>query len=69
MNVYMDSVHAYDLVTRRSVTGILLMLHNTPIRWVSVETSTYVLELVASRIDTELIPEAIFMLRSLGVDL
>jgi phosphoserine aminotransferase len=40
-----------DLVTKRSITGILIMLNNTPIRWVSkrqkrVETSTYGLELV-----------------------
>jgi hypothetical protein len=74
MTVYVDADHAHDLVTRRSITGILMMLNNTPIRWVSkrqktVETSTYGLELVASRIATELILEVRFMLRSLGVDL
>jgi hypothetical protein len=50
------------------------MLNNTPIRWVSkrqktVETSTYGSELVASRVDTELILEVRYMLRSLGVAL
>jgi hypothetical protein len=35
----------------------------------TVETSTYGLELVASRIANELILEVRFMLRSLGVDL
>jgi hypothetical protein len=50
------------------------MLNNTPIRWVSkrqntVEISSYGLELVASRVATELILEVRFMLRSLGVDL
>jgi len=74
MTVYVDADHAHDLVTRRSITGILMMLNNTPIRWVSkrqktVETSTYGSELVASRIATELILEVRFMLRSLGVDL
>ena len=74
MTVYVDADHAHDLVTRRSITGILMMLNNTPIRWVSkrqktVETSTYGSELVASRIATELILEVRFMLRSLGVAL
>jgi hypothetical protein len=59
MNVYVDVDHAHDLVTIISITGILVMLNNTPIRWISkrqktVETSTYGSELVASRISTEL---------------
>jgi hypothetical protein len=67
-------MHAHDLVTRRSITGILFMLNNSPIRWISkrqkiVETSTYGSELVASRVATELILEVRFMLRSLGVAL
>jgi hypothetical protein len=70
MTVYVDSDHAYDLVTRRFITGILVMLNNTPIRWISkrqktVETSTYGSELVASRIATELILEIRYMIRSL----
>ena len=74
MTVYVDADHAHDLVTRRSITGILMMLNNTPIRWVSkrqktVETSTYGLELVASRIATELILGVRFMLRSWGMAL
>jgi hypothetical protein len=32
MIVYVDADHAHDLVTRRSITGILVMLNNTPIR-------------------------------------
>jgi hypothetical protein len=32
MTVYVDADHAHDLVTRRSITGILVMLNNTPIR-------------------------------------
>jgi hypothetical protein len=72
MTVYVDADHTHDLVTRRSITGILVMLNNTPIRWISkrqktVETSTYGSELVASRIATELILEIRCMLRSLGV--
>jgi hypothetical protein len=74
MIAYVDADHAYDLVTRMSITGTLLMLNNTPVRWIFirqkiVETSTYTSELVASRISTELILEVRFMLRSLGMAL
>jgi hypothetical protein len=74
MTVYVDADHAHDLVTRSSITGVLVMINNTPIRWISkrqktVETSTYGSELVASRITTELILEIRYMLRSLGVAL
>jgi hypothetical protein len=74
MTVYVDADHAHDLVTRRSIIGILVMLNNTPIRWISkrqkiVETSTYGSELVGSRVATELILEIRYMLRSLGVAL
>jgi hypothetical protein len=72
MTVYVDADHAHDLVTRRSITGILVMLNNTPTRSISkyqktVETSTYGSELVASRVATELILEIRYMLWSLGV--
>jgi hypothetical protein len=71
MTVYVDADHVHDLVTRRFITGILVMLNNTPIRWTSkrqktVDTSNYGSELVASRIATELILEIRCMLRSLG---
>jgi hypothetical protein len=67
MNVYVDADHVHDLVTRRSITGILVMVNNTPIRWVSkrqktVETLTYGSEFVASRVVTELILEVRYML-------
>jgi hypothetical protein len=44
MTDYVDADHAHDLVTRRSITGILVILNKTPIRWISkrqkkVETS------------------------------
>jgi hypothetical protein len=74
--VYVDTDHAHDLVTRRSITVILVMINNTPIRWISkrqkkMETSTYGSELVASRIATEaeLILEVRYILRSLGATL
>ena len=68
----MDADHAHDIITRHSVTGILLFVNNTPIRWISkrqktVETSTYGSELVATRIAVELILEIRYTLRMLGV--
>ena len=55
LTAYADADHAHDQLTSRSVTGILLFINNTPIKWYSkrqntVETSTYGAELVALRI-------------------
>ena len=67
MSTFVDADHAHNLVARRSITGILVMLNKTPVRWVSkqqktLETSTYGSELVASRIATEQILKIRFML-------
>jgi hypothetical protein len=72
ITVYVDSDHGHDLLTRRSIAEILVMLNNTPIRWIfkhqkTVQTSSFVSEFVASRIATELIIAVRCMLRSLGV--
>ena len=72
MTVHKDADHAHDILTRRSVTGALLFLNNTPVRWVSkrqktVETSTYGSELVAAKHATELILEYRYLLRAMGV--
>jgi hypothetical protein len=40
MTVYVDADHAHDLVTRRSMTGILVMLNNKTIRWISKHQKT-----------------------------
>ncbi|HEY9297802.1 MAG TPA: reverse transcriptase domain-containing protein, partial [Phormidium sp.] len=58
LTCYVDADHARDQLTRRSVTGILILLNNTPISWTSkrqktVESSTYGSELVATRIAVE----------------
>ena len=73
ITVYKDSDHAHDVLTRRSVTGVLLFLNNTPVRWISkrqktVETSTYGSELVAARIATDLIIEYRYSLRMMGCE-
>ena len=72
ITVYVDADHAHDQVTRRSVTGIILFVNGTPVKWISkrqktVETSTYGSELVAARIAIETILEYRYMLRMLGV--
>jgi hypothetical protein len=66
MIVNVDDDHAHDLVTRRSITVILVMLNITPIIWISkiqktVNTLTYRSESVASRVPTELILEIRYM--------
>src|SRR5210317_1066894 len=71
---YTDSDHAHDVVIRRSVTGVLLFLINTPVKAISqrqktVETSTYGSELVATRVATELILEYRNTLHLMGVEL
>ena len=72
MTCYVDADHARDKLTRRSVTGIVLLVNNTPLMWISkrqktVETSTYGSELVAARIAIDLIIEWRYKLRMLGV--
>ena len=74
ITVYVDADHARDKVTRRSVTGIILLLNNTPLVWISrrqktVESSTYGSELVAARVAIDLIIEMRYKLRMLGVKL
>jgi len=60
ITIYVGADHAHDQITRRSVTGILLFVNNTPIKWYSkrqkmVETSIHGVELVALRIAIVLI--------------
>jgi hypothetical protein len=74
ISTYVDADHARDQVTRRSVTGVLLLINNTPLQWLSrkqptVETSTYGSEMVATRIAIDMIIEVRYKLRMLGVPL
>jgi hypothetical protein len=69
---YVDADHAHDQLTRRSVTGIIILVNNTPIKWLSkrqktVESSTYGSEMVASRIATDMVIALRYNLRMLGV--
>lgn len=74
MTVYKDADHAHDMLTRRSVSGILMFMNNTPVKWISkrqktVETSTYGSELVAAKQATEMVMEYRYILRMMGVPL
>ena len=70
--IYFDASFACDMVTRRSVTGIIVFVNSTPVRWYSkkqntVETSTYGAKLVAGRLATEMAIEFLYLFRMMGV--
>ena len=69
---YVDANLMHDVVTGRSVTGILHLINKMPIDWYSkkqatVETATYGSEFVAARICVEQIIDLRNTLRYLGV--
>ena len=37
---YFDSDHAHDVISRHSVTGILIFINNTPVQWYSKRQNT-----------------------------
>jgi hypothetical protein len=72
ISVFVDANHAGNIVTRRSHTGILIYLQNTPIIWHSrrqntVETSTFGSEFVALRCARDLIVALRYKLRMFGI--
>ena len=72
ITAFVDSDHAHDKVTRRSITGILILVGRTPVfifskRQGAIETSTYGAEFCAMRTAVEEIQSIRYMLRSLGV--
>ena len=69
---YVDANLYHDMITGRSVTGILHFINQTPIDWYSkkqatVETATYGSEFVAARTCVEQILDLRHTLRYLGV--
>jgi hypothetical protein len=71
-SIFFDSDHAHDTKTRRSITGVLVVVGSTPVSWLSehqgaVETSTYSAEFCAMRTATEEAIAIRYMLRSLGI--
>ena len=72
MTAFVDADHAHDLVTRRSITGLIIFLGKTqicftPKRQTSISTSTYGAEFNALRTATEEIIALRYALRSMGV--
>lgn len=72
ITIYKDADGGSDLVTRRSVSGILILANSFPVKFYSkrqstVETSTYGSELVAARIAVDLLIEMRYKIRMLGV--
>ena len=72
ITVFVDSDHAHDKMTRRSITGIMIFVGRTPVFYSSkrqgaVETSTYGAEFCAMRTGTEETISVRYMLRCLGV--
>ena len=71
---FVDANHAGKVVTRRSHTGVLIYVMNTPIIWFSkkqntVESSTFGSEFVAMQIALDLIVALRYKLRMFGVPL
>ena len=74
ITIYVDADHAHDTVTRRSVTGIMVFVNKTLVRYISkrqktVETSSYGSELVAARMAVEIAMEYRYALRMMGVEI
>ncbi len=72
ITVFVDSDHAHDKVTRRSITGIIMFVGRTPVfysskRQGSIETSTYGAEFCAMKTCMEELIALRYMLRCLGV--
>lgn len=71
-SVFFDADHAHDQKTRRSITGIIVMVGCTPVAVISkrqgcIATSTYCAEFVAMRSAVEEAISIRYMLRCLGI--
>jgi hypothetical protein len=74
LTAFVDANLMHDMVTGRSLTGLLLFVNQTPVEWYSkkqatVETATFGSEFIAARISTEHIMDIRYTLRMLGVPL
>ena len=72
--IFVDSDHAHDKKTRRSLTGLLAYVGSTPVLWMSkrqgaIASSTYAAEFSALRTATEEAISLRYMLRCLGCNL
>ena len=72
ITAFVDSDHAHDKKTRRSITGLLILVGRTPVYFMSkrqgaIATSTYGAEFCAMRTAVEEVQAVRYMLRCLGV--
>lgn len=72
MRAFVDSDHAGDTATRRSRTGFIIFLNNSPICWfskrqTSVETSSFGSEFVAMKLCCEYVRGLRYKLRMMGI--
>ena len=72
ITAYVDSDHAHDKMTRRSMTGLIIFVGRTPVfyfakRQGAIETSTYGAEFMAMKTAVEEVVSVRYMLRCLGV--
>ena len=72
INAFVDADHAGNLVTRKSHTGIIIYVNNSPITWFSkrqstVESSTFGSEFVAMRICVDMVESLRYKLRMFGI--
>ena len=72
IRAYVDANHAGNMANRRSHSGIIIYINNSPVIWYSkrqntVETSSFGSEYVALRICTEMIEALRYKLRTFGV--
>lgn len=70
--VYVDADHAGNVVTRRSRTGFIIFLNNSPIYWTSkkqqsIETSSFGAEFMAMKHCTEYVRGLRYKLRMMGI--
>jgi hypothetical protein len=73
ITAFVDSDHAHDKVTRRSISGLLVLVGRTPVFFMSkrqgaIATSTYGAEFCAMRTAVEEVCSIRYMLRCLGVE-
>ena len=74
ITIFCDADHAHDLVTGRSVTGIIAFVGSTPVYWkstrqTSVQTSTFGSEFTAPKKAVEVAVTLRYYLRSMGVSI
>ena len=72
MVVYVDADHAGNVITRRSRTGFIIFLNNSPVYWTSkkqqsIETSSFGAEFTAMKQATEYVRGLRYKLRMMGI--